>query len=270
VRHNLFKLTVSVLLFIAVGLGVPTATFASGPVTYLNVSSSKFQEDPPCCDGGQDQWANQPATMAPATSPRLARAVVGEPWSLSVVQFPQEKCNWCGASAARSIDLYLGADFSQTTLASLGGAGLNPPKWCACGTNTSPCKGVTDLATLLTQTSGRTYRKYSYASQIGSSTALSSTIWDSLYWGNQPVAMNTFEPAGHLSYNFHSSTESSTTNIDIGHYIVVRGVSYGILNFVDPAGNDNAVLGWGKTVPYFDASAASMVQYMPGSYGIYR
>lgn len=223
-----------------------------------------------CCDGGQEQWSHQPSTMAPATSSRVSRAVTGEPVLLSVVQYPQAKCNWCGASVAKSVGDFYGNVQSQTYWASLGGAGLNPPQWCACAAGDSRCKGVYDLATLLTRASGRAYTKYSYASQIGTAAALTSTIWDSLYWGRKPVAMNTFERKNSESYNYHNKDELSIAGADIGHYILVNGVTYGNLSLIDPAGNANSVLGWGKAVPYLVKPATFMTAYMPGSYGIYR
>lgn len=236
-------------------------------------STTTSSSVPPCCDGGTRQWS-QPSvvTSGPGVSTNIGTlVVVGEPWYLNVTQYPQQKCNWCGPAVAYSFAKYFGKSFTQTQLATYARAALNPPTWCACAKGDPACLGTEDMAGLLKYATGYSYTPFQYSSAIGSPTALANMAWGSLYYGNRPVAANTFEGYQKLSYNKHTSDGSDYIRAadGIGHYIAITGVTYSTLTILDPAANSTS-LGWDLTAASKNIAASSLANYFSGSRGIYK
>jgi hypothetical protein len=172
---------------------------------------------------------------------------------------------------AYSFAKYFGKTYTQTQLATYSGAGLNPPAYCACGTNKAPCKGAEDLQSLLRYATGYRYTKYSYSETIGTASNLAAVAWDTLYYGNRPIAANTLEKFNETSYNFHTADGSSVIRAPdgIGHYIAITGVSFSSLRIMDPAANSTS-LGWQNTAATKMISASNLAQYFYDSRGIFK
>lgn len=235
-------------------------------------STTTSSSVPPCCDGGSQQWTSNSSTTVPRSSSfPTTRAIVGEPWYLAVTQYPQAKCNWCGPAVAYSFAKYFGKTYTQTQLATYSGAGLNPPAYCACGVNDAPCKGTDDLQSLLRYATGYSYSKYSYSATIGTASNLAAIAWDTIYYGNRPIAANTLEKFNEASYNFHTADGSSVIRAinGIKHYIAITGVSFSNLRLMDPAANSSS-LGWQNTAATRMISASSLAQYFYEGRGIFK
>lgn len=227
---------------------------------------------PPCCDGGEAQWQDESAIttlQTPSSVPRT-RAIVGEPKYLSIAQYPQEKCNWCGPAVAFSISKFYKKTFSQTQLATYAGTGLNPPQYCSCPDNDPRCTGTTDMARLLTYATGSTYSRYTYSTAIQTPTNLARFVWDAIYYSNRPLAANTHEPQGSTSYNNHTANGGSVIAAPdgIGHYVGIIGVSFSNLRILDPAANSQD-LGWQEAKPIFTMTAQSLASFV-GPRGIFK
>jgi hypothetical protein len=172
---------------------------------------------------------------------------------------------------AYSFAKYFGKTYTQTQLATYSGAGLNPPAYCACGVNDAPCKGTDDLQSLLRYATGYPYSKYSYSAAIGTASNLAAIAWDTIYYGNRPIAANTLEKFNEASYNFHTADGSSVIRAlnGIKHYIAITGVSFSNLRIMDPAANSSS-LGWQNTTATKMISATSLAQYFYENRGIFK